>query len=46
VPFHINAVKSAIKNDEGEFTLLRINLQTPGQIAGKKEDTVTYQQPT
>ncbi|KAF5391933.1 hypothetical protein D9757_001726 [Collybiopsis confluens] len=39
VPFHINTIKSAVKNDEGEFTYLRINLQTPGQIAGKKEDT-------
>lgn len=40
VPFHINTIKSAVKNDEGEFTYLRINFQTPGQVAGKKEDTV------
>lgn len=40
VPFHINAIKNASKNDEGEFTHLRINFQTPGQLAGKKEDTV------
>jgi len=40
VPFHINTIKNASKNDEGEFTYLRINLQTPGQLAGKKEDTV------
>ncbi|KAK0483168.1 FACT complex subunit SPT16 [Armillaria novae-zelandiae] len=39
VPFHINAIKNASKNDEGEFTHLRINFQTPGQLAGKKEDT-------
>ncbi|KAJ3824085.1 FACT complex subunit SPT16 [Lentinula raphanica] len=39
VPFHINAIKNAVKNDEGEFTYLRINFQTPGQVAGKKEDT-------
>ncbi|KIK63712.1 hypothetical protein GYMLUDRAFT_162320 [Collybiopsis luxurians FD-317 M1] len=39
VPFHINTIKSAVKNDEGEFTYLRINFQTPGQVAGKKEDT-------
>ncbi|KAK7440234.1 FACT complex subunit spt16 [Stygiomarasmius scandens] len=39
VPFHINTIKNASKNDEGEFTYLRINLQTPGQLAGKKEDT-------
>ncbi|KAJ7197220.1 FACT complex subunit SPT16 [Mycena pura] len=39
VPFHINTIKNASKNDEGEFTYLRINFQTPGQLAGKKEDT-------
>ena len=38
--FHINTIKNASKSDEGEFTFLRINLQTPGQLAGKKEDTV------
>ncbi|KAJ3768542.1 FACT complex subunit-domain-containing protein [Lentinula raphanica] len=27
------------KNDEGEFTYLRINFQTPGQVAGRNEDT-------
>lgn len=41
VPFHINTIKNASKNDEGEFTILRINFQTPGQLAGKKEDTVS-----
>lgn len=41
VPFHINTIKNASKNDEGEFTFLRINFQTPGQLAGKKEDTVS-----
>ncbi|TFL07405.1 FACT complex subunit SPT16 [Pterulicium gracile] len=39
VPFHINTVKNASKNDEGDYTYLRINFQTPGQLAGKKEDT-------
>ncbi|KAF8919602.1 FACT complex subunit SPT16 [Mucidula mucida] len=39
VPFHINTIKNASKNDEGEFTYLRINFQTPGQLVGKKEDT-------
>ncbi|KAI0340514.1 FACT complex subunit SPT16 [Trametopsis cervina] len=39
VPFHINTIKNVSKNDEGEFTFLRINFQTPGQLAGKKEDT-------
>ena len=40
VPFHINTIKNVSKNDEGEFTYLRVNFQTPGQLAGKKEDTV------
>ncbi|KDQ13142.1 hypothetical protein BOTBODRAFT_66895 [Botryobasidium botryosum FD-172 SS1] len=39
VPFHINTLKNVSKSDEGEFTYLRINFQTPGQLAGKKEDT-------
>ncbi|KAF7338622.1 FACT complex subunit SPT16 [Mycena venus] len=39
VPFHINTIKNASKNDEAEYTYLRINFQTPGQLAGKKEDT-------
>jgi len=39
-PFHINTIKNASKNDEGDFTYLRINFQTPGQLAGKKEDAV------
>ncbi|KAL4065337.1 FACT complex subunit-domain-containing protein [Scleroderma yunnanense] len=39
VPFHINTIKNVSKNDEGEFTYLRINFQTPGQLAGKKDDT-------
>jgi len=39
VPFHINAIKNTSKSDEGGFTFLRINFQTPGQIAGRKEDT-------
>ncbi|KAG1891871.1 FACT complex subunit-domain-containing protein [Suillus fuscotomentosus] len=40
VPFHINTIKNASKNDEGDYTYLRINFQTPGQLAGKKDDTV------
>ncbi|KAG5341046.1 hypothetical protein C0989_011905 [Termitomyces sp. Mn162] len=39
VPFHINTIKNASKSDEGDSTILRINFQTPGQLAGKKEDT-------
>ncbi|EPQ27210.1 uncharacterized protein PFL1_05133 [Pseudozyma flocculosa PF-1] len=38
VPFHINTLKNVSKSDEGEFTYLRLNFVTPGQIAGKKED--------
>lgn len=40
VPFHINTIKNVSKNEEGDFTYLRVNFQTPGQLAGKKEDTV------
>ncbi|TFY82810.1 hypothetical protein EWM64_g1199 [Hericium alpestre] len=39
VPFHINTIKNVSKNDEGDFTYIRVNFQTPGQLAGKKEDT-------
>ncbi|KAG1859511.1 FACT complex subunit-domain-containing protein [Suillus tomentosus] len=38
VPFHINTIKNVSKNDEGDYTYLRINFQTPGQLAGKKDD--------
>lgn len=41
MPFHINTIKNANKNEEGEYTYLRINFQTPGQLTGKKEDTVS-----
>lgn len=41
VPFHINTIKNVSKNDEGEFTYIRVNFQTPGQLAGRKEDTVS-----
>ncbi|KAJ8589733.1 FACT complex subunit SPT16 [Rhizopogon salebrosus TDB-379] len=39
VPFHINTIKNVSKNDEGDVAYLRINFQTPGQLAGKKDDT-------
>ncbi|KAF7311639.1 FACT complex subunit SPT16 [Mycena kentingensis (nom. inval.)] len=39
VPFHINTIKNASKNEEGDFVYIRINFQTPGQLTGKKEDT-------
>ena len=38
VPFHVNTIKSASKNDEGEFAYLRINFLSPGQGVGRKED--------
>lgn len=38
VPFHINTIKNASKNDEGEFTYLRINFLSPGQGVGRKDD--------
>ncbi|KAI0807182.1 FACT complex subunit SPT16 [Fomes fomentarius] len=39
VPFHINTIKNVSKSEEADFTLLRVNFQTPGQLAGRKEDT-------
>ncbi|KAG6331187.1 hypothetical protein ID866_7902 [Astraeus odoratus] len=39
VPFHINTIKNVSKSDEDDLTYLRINFQTPGQLAGKKDDT-------
>lgn len=38
VPFHINSIKNASKNDEGEFAYLRINFLSPGQGVGRKDD--------
>lgn len=39
MPLHVNTIKNVSKNDEGDFTYLRINFQTPGQMSGKKDDT-------
>lgn len=39
VPFHVNTLKSAIKQEEGDYTVIRFMFVTPGQITGKKEDT-------
>lgn len=44
VPFHINTIKNVSKSDEGEWTYLRFNFISPGQIAGKKED-VPFEDP-
>jgi nucleosome binding factor SPN SPT16 subunit len=38
VPFHIQTIKNVSKNEEGEFTYLRINLMSPGQGVGRKDD--------
>lgn len=38
VPFHINTIKNASKNDEGEFAYLRINFLSPGQGVNRKDD--------
>jgi nucleosome binding factor SPN SPT16 subunit len=38
VPFHIQTIKNASKSDEGEFAYLRINLLSPGQGVGRKDD--------
>jgi len=39
-PFHISTIKNVSLTDEGDQSMLRINFQSPGQILGKKEDTV------
>lgn len=44
VPFHINTIKNVSKSDEGEWTYLRFNFISPGQIMGKKED-VPFEDP-
>lgn len=38
-PFHIATIKNVSMTEEGDYAVLRINFQTPGQILGKKEDT-------
>nr|ODO02764.1 FACT complex subunit SPT16 [Cryptococcus depauperatus CBS 7855] len=38
VPYHISTIKNITKNEESSHVILRINFQSPGQIAGKKED--------
>jgi nucleosome binding factor SPN SPT16 subunit len=40
VPFHISTIKNVTKTEESDYVVLRINFQSPGQIAGKKEDMV------
>ncbi|TKA65846.1 FACT complex subunit spt16 [Cryomyces minteri] len=38
VPFHINTIKNASRNVEGEWAYLRINFLSPGQGVGRKDD--------
>ncbi|KAI1401893.1 SPT16-domain-containing protein [Hypoxylon fuscum] len=38
VPFHIHTIKNASKNDEGDWSYLRINFLSPGQGVGRKDD--------
>ncbi|KAF3941694.1 hypothetical protein ABW19_dt0200520 [Dactylella cylindrospora] len=38
VPFHISTIKNVSKNEEDPFTYLRINLVSPGQGVGKKDE--------
>ena len=45
VPFHINTIKNASKNDEGEYAYLRINFLSPGQGVGRKDDQ-PFEDPT
>lgn len=38
VPFHIATIKNASKTEEDDFTYLRINLLSPGQGVGRKDE--------
>ncbi|KAI5800248.1 FACT complex subunit-domain-containing protein [Peziza echinospora] len=38
VPFHISTLKNVSKNEEDNYTYLRINFLSPGQGVGKKDD--------
>jgi len=41
VPFHISTVKNVSKSEEDDYTFLRINLLSPGQGVGRKDDLVS-----
>lgn len=41
VPFHIATIKNVSKTEEDAFTYLRINLLSPGQGVGRKDDMVS-----
>lgn len=38
VPFHINSYKNGSKTEEGDYTYLRLNFNSPGGIATRKGD--------
>ena len=38
VPFHINAYKNGSKTEEGDFTHLRLNFNSPGLMVTKREE--------
>lgn len=38
VPFHINAYKNGSKNEEGEYTYLRLNFNSPGGLGIRREE--------
>ncbi|SCU97859.1 LAMI_0F11804g1_1 [Lachancea mirantina] len=44
VPFHINAYKNGSRNEEGEFTYLRLNFHSPGASGiSKKAEELPYE---
>ncbi|KAI9684638.1 MAG: FACT complex subunit spt16 [Trizodia sp. TS-e1964] len=45
VPFHINTIKNASQNEEGDYSYLRINFLSPGQGVGRKDDQ-PFEDPT
>lgn len=45
VPFHINSYKNGSKNEEGEYTYLRLNFHSPGTIGiSKKTEELPYEE--
>lgn len=46
MPFHINTIKNVTKNDEGDYSYLRINFNSPGRTFGKKENTPAFEDAT
>ncbi|CAI7115540.1 BEM_collapsed_G0018920.mRNA.1.CDS.1 [Saccharomyces cerevisiae] len=46
VPFHINSYKNGSKNEEGEYTYLRLNFNSPGSSGGisKKVEELPYEE--